>query len=461
VAQTRLLEQFLTQDDSVTSVKLRTFSAFALTLAVFGTGLYAGATTVGASYAAGASPYKSLDTFARALSQIERYYVEPIDSDELVYRALEGMADSLDKHTRYLDPEAYAELQQNSEGAYSGIGVEVEPDPAGGMRVVKVIPRGPAELAGVLLGDRVLTVDQVDILTMPFRDAVALVRGPRGEPVSLGIERQGSPERITLMVTRDEVHAAAVTGEWVEPGLAYVRLEQFRRHSGQEFAAVLSDLQSKGPLTGLVLDLRDNPGGLLDEAVKVVDAFVSEGIIVTTQGRSAGASESHSATASPEDLLTQTIVVLVDGTSASASEIVAGALQDLGRATVVGQPTYGKGSVQSDFEFQDKSALRLTIARYYLPSGRAIEVDGGIQPDVIQSRRSPIKSPVEQLEEQLDSMAGIDPAQRQELLNLVRNLDLKTPVERGPPRFSGTIAHRASNDMQLQRALQIARAATP
>jgi len=438
-------------------VKFRTLSAFAATLTVFGTGLYAGAATVGASYAAGGDPYASLDTFARALSQVERFYVEPVDSETLVYRALEGLADSLDEHTLYLDPDAYAELLRGSEGGYSGVGVEVKPHPQGGMEVVELVVGGPADAAGLQVGDRVVQVDGEDVTGLPFRDAVSRVRGQRGDPVALGLLRGDDPTVLTLSVIRDEVHSPAVTAELVEPGLGYVRIEQFRRHAGDEFTAELSGLRAQGELAGLVIDLRDNPGGLLEEAVEIVDALVDQGTIVTTQGRSAGASEAHQATAAPSDLLDCRVVVLVDGTSASASEIVAGALQDLGRATVVGQPTYGKGSVQSVFEYQDRSALRLTVARYHLPSGRSIETDGGIAPDVVQSRAGPRQSPAERLQRQLQGLDGVDEAQREELLALVASLEPATGQDRGPPRFSGPAADRAVDDLQLRKALTLAR----
>ncbi len=439
-------------------MNLRTVSAFVATLLVFGTGLYAGAATVGASYAAGGDPYASLDTFARALSQIERFYVEPVESEALVYRALEGMADSLDDHTLYLDPDAYAELLRNSEGGYSGIGVEVKPHPSGGMSIVEVVPGGPAALAGLRLDDRVVRVDGEDITGVPFRDAVSRVRGKRGVPVALGVERSGTDGLLTVDVVRDEVHSPAVAQELVEPGLGYVRVEQFRRHAGEEFATALGELQAAGPLTGLVLDLRDNPGGLLEEAVEIVDAFVAEGTIVTTQGRSAGASEAHAATPAASDLLEARLVILVDADSASASEIVAGALQDLGRATLVGQPTYGKGSVQSVFEYQDRSAMRLTVARYHLPSGRSIEQEGGVTPDLIQRRTRPGSSPREKLEKQLAGLTEIDEAKRQELLALLEALELADGGDTGSPRFSGPIAERVGEDLQLREALALARA---
>lgn len=438
-------------------MKLRTLSAFAATLTVFGTGLFAGAASVGAAYGAGGAPYVSLDTFARALSQVERFYVEPVDSEALVYRALEGLAGSLDDHTLYLDPTAYAELLRGSEGGYSGVGVEVMPHPEGGMSVVDVVAGGPADIAGVLVGDRVVSVDGEDILALPFREAVSRVRGPRGEPVLLGVVRGDTPEPQTLSLVRDEVHSPAVSHELVEPGLGYIRVEQFRRHSGEEFAAALADLQAEAPLAALVLDLRDNPGGLLEEAVAIVDAFVDQGTIVTTQGRSAGASEVHSASLSSSDLLTQRVAVLVDANSASASEIVAGALQDLKRATVIGQTTYGKGSVQSVFEYQDRSALRLTVARYQLPSGRVIELEGGVEPDVVQSRTAPRSTPGQRLEQQLAELQGVDETQRQELLALVRSLELTRTPDRGSPRFSGPVLDRAGEDLQLRRALEFAR----
>jgi len=441
-------------------VRWTTTKAFVLTLGVFGGGLYAGASVIGASYAAGASPYASLDTFARAISHIERHYVEAFEPSELVYRSLDGLADSLDDHTLFLDPDAYRQLLEDSAGAYSGIGVEVRPHARGGLEIVDVVPGGPAAVAGVQVADRIVAVDGEDVVALPFRDAVERVRGPRGQPVLLEIDREDAPARLELSVVRDEVHTLAARGELVEPGLGYVRLEQFRRHAGEEFEAALAQLQEETPLSGLVLDLRDNPGGLLEEAVTVVDALIAEGTIVTTEGRSAGASETHAATAASSDLLDARVVVLVDGTSASAAEIVAGALQDHGRATILGQPTYGKGSVQSVFEYQDRSALRLTVARYHLPSGRSIEEDGGVVPDVVQSLAAPASDAAARLRARLQDLEGIDEPQRQELLHLLQSLEVAPSAEAGPPRFSGPALDRAETDLQLRAALALARGET-
>ena len=428
--------------------------AFLLTLAALLGGLLAGSQTTLKAYASGRSAYENLDTLARALAQIEVNYVEDTDPTNLIYGAIEGMTLTLDPHTRFYDPESYRTLLRETEGNYFGIGIEVTLSPEGGLLVVDVIEGGPALAAGVQTGDRIVEVDGQDITAQVQSDIIERIRGPKGETVSLGLIRED--RQITLEVVRDKIHSASVRGELVEPGVAYVIISQFRREAAKELALELRRLSEGHPLESIVLDVRANPGGLLEEAVAVVDLFVSEGRILTTEGRVRGAMEEHIATDSVTDYHGP-LFVLVDKGTASAAEILAGALQDMERATLIGQPTYGKGSVQSLFEYEDGSALKMTIARYHLPSGRAIERDGGIQPDELVRLRTEESDPIAALEERITNLPLSD-GDRDLFTGLINRLRAT-----GDPRpsFRGPLEARLNEDEQLDRAVDRALAARP
>ncbi|MCB9761551.1 MAG: S41 family peptidase [Alphaproteobacteria bacterium] len=426
--------------------------AFLLTFMLLAAGLYCGTQAALSAYAAGAEPYAGLDTFARAMTHIQEHYVEERSTGELVYAAIAGMTNALDEQSAYFDPETYAALRDDHEGTTTGIGVLVTGHPQGGVLIQEVLPGGPARLAGLKPGDRIVRVDDQDVLGLSVAEVVALVKGPRGTPITLGIERETQPLEIRLV--RDEVLAPSVTGEVFEAGLGYVRIEQFRRDAGGAFRETLARLrkESPTPLRGLILDLRHNPGGLLEEAVVVVDTFVDEGLIVETRGRSGrGTDETIEATAPGTDL-DLNVVVLMDPRSASASEIVAGALQDHKRATVVGQPSYGKGSVQTYFEYEDHSALKLTIAKYYLPSGRSLTKGDGITPDDLVLPKLESLDPRAALRARL-SDATLDDATRTELLALVDALPRSRPAQPAPP-LDGAWAERLAVDPQLQAAVR-------
>ncbi|MFT5584309.1 MAG: carboxyl-terminal processing protease, partial [Cognaticolwellia sp.] len=373
-------------------------------------------------------------------------------TEQLVQAAIAGMTDALDEQSAYFDPETYARLKQHTEGTGSGIGVTVQPSD-GGLLITEMVQGGPADLAGVVEGDLLLAIDDQAILGWPLEKVAKRIQGPRGSEVLLSVQRKGDTVRIPVI--RDQVHTSAVQGRLVQAGLGYIRLDHFQRRSGQELLDEKARLESLsgGQLQGLVIDLRSNPGGLLEEAVIVSNHFLDAGTIVQTQGRLGQATnEVHTATAENTDTETR-VIILINSMSASASEIVAGSLQEAGRAQLVGQVSYGKGSVQSYYEYPDNSALKLTIARYLLGSGRHLERGRGIEPDHLVALESAV-APHQAL---LDALSDteMDDAKRAELVALAQALP--TP-KRAPlsPSFEGPVSERAENDAQLALALDLA-----
>ena len=425
----------------------RNLLAFGLTFTAFSIGLVGGMSTANTATASSQNPYEGLDVFARAMTQIQQYYVEEQDNQELVHAAIDGMADSLDEQTRFFDPETYQSLREQTEGS-TGIGVIVIASEEGGLLIEQVVAGSPAELAELQVGDRIVVVDGKDIRAWTMDTAVRHVKGPRGTEVILGVVR--GDEELSLTVVRDEIHTPSVRSEVLDDGVAYVHIDQFRRRAGEEFMA---ELEAIGPQDTLILDLRHNPGGLLDEAVVVADHFLDAGLIVETRGRDDAPDERHEATADGTDTDTR-LFILVDGLSASASEIVAGALQDHDRATIVGSPSYGKGSVQTYFEYEDMSALKLTIGLYTLPSGRHLKRGEGITPDVLvdlERTDDPALALVRGLED-----AELPDDEKDALLELAHAL----PEGQGAaprPTFRGPVDERAVTDVQLAKALELAR----
>lgn len=429
----------------------RSIRAFLATFAVLISGLVLGQLVGNTVHARVTSPYDGLDTFARAMTQIQANYVEERTTDELIHAAIRGMADSLDEQSSFYDPDTYNRLRDATEGNTSGIGVTVQVR-EGGLVITSVVAGGPADLAGLMPGDLIVAVDGAELAGRTLEQAVRVIKGPRGSRVVLDLVRDD--ERIERDVIRDEIHTPAVRGQLVQPGVGYLHIEQFRRRTGEEFVEELAHLEmlSGGSLDAVVVDLRGNPGGLLDEAVVVVDAFVSEGTIVETRGRLSEATDETIVATARDTRSDVVVVVLVNALSASASEIVAGALQDHGRAVVVGQASYGKGSVQSYFEYEDGSAMKLTIARYYLPSGRHLERGSGIVPDhevVLMDQVDPRAALVQALDE-----TEMDDADRASLNALIEELaSPQSTPER--PTFRGDPIERAATDLQLAKALEL------
>ena len=330
------------------------------------------------------SPYKKLNVFTRVLSYIENNYVEDVDQEKLVYGAIEGMVSRLDPHSEFMDPERYKAMKSETSGEFSGVGIQVEKKQNDrDLVVIAPIEGTPAARAGLQTGDHIVKIDDNSTDDLSIDDAVRLMQGPRGSHVRLTVNRKGWPQPKEFNLVRDLIRIISVKGQMLEPGLAWVRVTQFQDRTDQLLREELDRLEEQSPgghLRGLVLDLRDNPGGLLDQAVRVADEFIDSGLIVKTVGKGGRVIDEEKAHARG----TRTgfpIICLINGGSASASEIVAGALQDHQRALLMGTQSFGKGSVQTVIELDDGSGLKLTIARYLTPSGRSIQ-ERGITPDV-------------------------------------------------------------------------------
>ncbi len=325
--------------------------------------------------------YKGLSNFTKVLDLIERNYVDKVDSEELTTNAIEGMLKTLDPYSAYLSPERYRELEIGTSGEFGGVGMEVAVE-NGALKVISPIEGSPADLAGIKPGDLITEIDGKPTQGMVVFEAVKLLRGPKGSKVTITVTREGEGSR-DVTLTRDVIHIKSVKYKLLDNKIGYVKISQFQENVSDELEDALSklELENGGSLRGLVLDLRNNPGGLLDEAIKVADQFIDKGLIVSVRGRTSNQSTEYYATKgdSKRDI---SLVVLVNKGSASASEVVAEALQDSKRATIVGSKTFGKGSVQTIIQLDDGSGLKLTTAKFYAPSGRSIN-DVGVTPDII------------------------------------------------------------------------------
>ena len=341
-------------------------------------------------------PLEELRQFSDVFGAIKANYVEPVEDKKLITEAISGMLSGLDPHSAYLDADAFKELQVGTQGEFGGLGIEVGVED-GFVKVVSPIEDTPAARAGVKAGDLIVKIDEKPTKGMPLGDAVKLMRGKPKTQVTLTISRKGEARPVIIPIVRDVIRVQSVKSKVIEPGYGWVRVTQFQEHTVENLVKHVDGLYKQGALKGLVLDLRNDPGGLLHGAVGVSAAFLAPMSLVTsTDGRTEDAKRKY--LASPEDYLrgvrddilqklppaikTVPMVVLVNGGSASASEIVAGALQDHKRATIIGTQTFGKGSVQSILPLTNNTAIKLTTARYYTPSGRSIQAKG-ITPDFL------------------------------------------------------------------------------
>jgi carboxyl-terminal processing protease len=330
-------------------------------------------------------PLKELSTFAEVFGRIKSDYVEEVDDKTLLESAVRGMLSGLDPHSSYLDAEEYRDLQVGTSGEFGGLGIEVGMED-GFVKVIAPIDDTPAERAGLMAGDLIIRIDDKPVKGMSLNDAVNVMRGKPGTKINITILREGADRPFNVDLERDIIHVASVKSRTLEPGYGYVRISHFQSRTTEDLLSALNEIEKEngGVLKGLVLDLRNNPGGVLNSAVGVSDAFLVGGIIVYTKGRVEDSELQFKA--GPDDVLKGApIAVLVNGGSASASEIVAGALQDHKRAIIMGTPTFGKGSVQTIVPIDDTTALKLTTARYYTPSGRSIQAQG-IEPDILLAR---------------------------------------------------------------------------
>lgn len=326
-------------------------------------------------------PLNELRSLTEVFGRIKQDFVEPVSDKTLLENAIRGMLSGLDPHSSYLDAEGYKDLQVGTTGEFGGLGIEVGMED-GFVKVISPIDDTPAQRAGIKAGDLIIRLDSKPVKGMTLQQAVNIMRGKVGTDIILTVVREGADKPMEITITRDTIKVQSVKGRVLEDGYGYVRISQFQSHTGENLAKQISKIRdkSKGKLNGLILDLRNNPGGVLNAAVEVSDAFLENGLIVYTQGRVPDSELKFTAT--PNELIDGApMVVLVNGGSASASEIVAGALQDHKRAVIMGSQTFGKGSVQTILPLKNNTALKLTTARYYTPSGRSIQASG-ITPDI-------------------------------------------------------------------------------
>jgi carboxyl-terminal processing protease len=354
-----------------------------LVVAVFVGGFVLGDLTTSRHAAQANVAYSKLRLFGDVLSIIQSSYVEEVNVDNLVQGAVNGMVQTLDPHSSYLTPEMLKQVEVETKGAFGGLGIEIGMKD-GFLMVIAPIEDTPASRAGLLAGDKIVKIENESTKNMSVMDAVKRLRGEPGSKVTITIVRESPPEPKAYTLTRDIIKIRSVKSKSMGDGIGYIRLAQFQQDSHQEVDRALQGfLKEKGGMKGLILDLRNNPGGLLDQAVRIADEFIDSGLIVYTDGRVEAQKTKY--VAHKEGTYTGfPIVVLVNAGSASASEIVAGALQDHGRAIIIGQRTFGKASVQTILPLDDGSALRLTTARYYTPNGRSIQAKG-IEPDIVVS----------------------------------------------------------------------------
>jgi carboxyl-terminal processing protease len=336
--------------------------------------------------AVGRDTYESLEAFTNVLAIVQKNYVEEVGTPKLVEGAINGMLTALDPHSAYLTPESYRELQVDTGGSFGGLGIEITLRD-GILTVVSPIEDTPAYRAGVKAGDQILKIDGQLTKDMTLVEAVKKMRGPEGSKITLSIRREGVPRLLEFSLSREIIKIQSVKARMLEKGYAYIRLTQFQDRTGADLENALNRLTKEdGKLEGLVLDLRNNPGGLLSQAVKVADTFLDSGMIVYTEGRLDNQKQKYFA--HPGGYAELPLIVLVNGGSASASEIVAGAIQDHGRGVILGTQTFGKGSVQTILPLENGAALRLTTAMYFTPNGRSIQVTG-IGPDITLENLSP------------------------------------------------------------------------
>jgi len=330
--------------------------------------------------------YESLEAFTNLLAIVKKNYVDEVNTKDLVAGAINGMLNSLDPHSAYLTPDLYKDLQTETQGRFGGLGIEITVR-NGVLTVVSPIEDTPAFQAGIKPGDQILKIEDEFTKDMPLTQAVKKLRGLKGTKVKISIKREGVQELLDFTLVRDIIRVQSVRFRMLEEGYGYVRIAQFQERTDRDVQRALEKFTGEKPgIKGLVLDLRNNPGGLLTQAVRISDLFLDSGMIVYTDGRLENQKQKYFAR--KEGSWTEfPIVVLVNGGSASASEIVAGALQDHRRAIVLGTKTFGKGSVQTILPLDDQSALRLTTARYFTPKGRSIQA-AGIVPDIVMENES-------------------------------------------------------------------------
>jgi carboxyl-terminal processing protease len=371
--------------------------------------------------------YEGLKIFADVIELIEKEYVDNVESKELIEKAIQGMLQSLDPHSTLMPPEAFEDLQIDTKGKFTGIGIHITMRD-GFVTVISPIEDTPADKAGIIAQDRIIKVDGKPVKDL--REAVSMMRGPKGTKVLVTIVRQGEKEPLDFELVRDVIPIISVKAIELKPGYVYVRLSQFSGSTTKELEEALNKMESGDvPVKGLVLDLRNNGGGLLNQAIEVTDLFLDEGKILSIRGRNEKNTKVYMAT---PDAGTRNypLVVLINGGSASASEIVAGALQDQKRALILGTTSFGKGSVQTVETLRDGSGVKLTIARYFTPNGRSIQAKG-IEPDIVLNHKR------------------IDPSESQEE-GLLKEKDLANHLEAEPEKMKKQNEENQTQEMQFR-----------
>ena len=323
--------------------------------------------------------YKKIDLFGEVLEKINKEYVDEIDQSESMDSAINGLLQSLDPYSAYMSPEVFNEMQTETSGEFGGLGIEVSME-AGVVEVISPIDDTPASKAGIKAGDYIVKIDNVQVQGKTLSEAVDLMRGPVGSAIDLTIRRRGVKKALTFNVVREIIQISSVKTDLLEKNIGYIRLTSFNENSGKQIEKEIKKFEKDNNVKSYILDLRNNPGGLLSQAIKISDYFLDNGEIVSTKSRKS--SENRKWFAKKGDLTNgKTLLVLINYGSASASEIVAGALKDHKRAILLGESSYGKGSVQSIIPLKNDGAIRLTVAKYYLPSGKSIS-EVGVTPDI-------------------------------------------------------------------------------
>jgi carboxyl-terminal processing protease len=420
----------------------RIFRQVFLACMAFGAGVLV--THHATSATANQSPYQLLEQFSRVLVWIENEYVDPVDRNELIEGSIKGMVAELDPHSSYLPPEDYAIFQADTEGRFGGIGVEVDFGDEY-VTIIAPIEGSPAERAGIRPGDRILAIDNISVRGRSSADLVRQMRGEAGTRVLLTVRRAGGEKLLYFTLTRQVISVASIASKLLKDDVGYLRIKTFQSGTHSEFVEHLGRLRDKasGDLTGVVLDMRNNPGGLVNEASAIADEFLSAGTIFTTRRR--GSIVDEVVATGGGALRRGPVVVLVNEYSASAAELVAGALQDSKRAPVVGAKTFGKGSVQTIIDLPGGAGLRLTTLRYYTPSGRAIQAQG-VDPDIAVASPGVIPSFGVLREENLDNHL---PAVEGAIPNIVQ------PSSEAPPEVDGGVPESAETTLGVSRDVPV------
>ena len=323
--------------------------------------------------------YQKIDLFGEVLEKIDKEYVDEINQSESMDSAINGLLQSLDPYSAYMSPEIFNEMQTETSGKFGGLGIEVTME-SGVVKVISPIDDTPASRAGVKAGDYIVKINNIQVQGKSLSEAVELMRGPVGSGIEITIRRRGLKKALTLYIVREIIQVKSVKADLLKKNIGYLRLTSFNENSGDQIKKEIQKLEENKDLKGYILDLRNNPGGLLTQAIKISDYFLDNGEIVSTKSRKA--SENRKWFAKKGDLINgKALIVLINYGSASASEIVAGALKDHKRAILLGENSYGKGSVQSIIPLKNNGAIRLTVAKYYLPSGKSIS-EVGVSPDI-------------------------------------------------------------------------------